>query len=201
MMYSTYFVTPDGVSDELVLAAAIGGASIIQLRDKSACDEVMIAQAIRLKAMLAPFRIPLIINDRLDVALKAEADGLHIGQGDGDPREIHARLGSGMILGLSIETGAQLAAIPTGLIDYIGVGPMRATPSKKDHATPLGFAGMEEIIRLSPLPVIAIGGVKIGDSARLKSMGCAGLAVVSAISDADDPEQATRALVTAWRDA
>jgi len=201
MSYDVYFVTPDGAEDALVLAALRGGASIVQLRDKTASDDAMIAQARRLLPACRAAGVPLVINDRLNVALAAGADGLHIGQGDGDPAAARAALGAGRLLGLSIETEAQLAAIPPGSVDYIGAGPVRATATKPDAAAPLGLDGLARIAARAPVPTVAIGGIGLGDVPSLKAAGCAGLAVVSAISAADDPEAATRAILSAWRQA
>lgn len=199
MSYPVYFVTPDGVDDALVLAALRGGVRAVQLRDKRASDAEMIAQARRLLPALRAAGVPLIVNDRLEVALAAGADGLHIGQSDGDPAEIRAALGPGPVLGLSIETEAQAAAMPAGGVDYIGAGPVRATPTKPDHAAPIGFDGLARIAAAAaPVPAVAIGGVGAGDIAQIKSAGCAGLAVVSAIAAAPDPEAAARRLAATW---
>ena len=196
--YSIYFVTPDGCDDGLVLAALRGGASVIQLRDKTASDAAMIAQAKRLLPAMRRAGVPLIINDRIDVALAAGADGLHIGQSDGDPAEARAQLGPDRILGLSIETEAQVAAMPQSGIDYIGAGPVRSTATKPDHAEPVGFDGLGRIAARSSLPTVAIGGIDGKDIRRIKQAGCVGIAVVSAISASEDPEAATRSLAQIW---
>ena len=195
---SIYFVTPDGVDDDLVLAAMRGGASMIQLRDKTASDAEMIAQGRRLLPVLQDAGIPLIINDRIEVAMACGADGLHIGQSDGDPATFRRLLGEAPILGLSIETEAQLATMPRSGIDYIGAGPVRATKTKPDHAKPTGFDGLARIISASPVPAVAIGGIDGADIGKLKQAGCDGIAVVTAISAALDPEAATRNLADVW---
>lgn len=195
---SVYFVTPDGCPDDLVLAAARGGATVVQLRDKRATEAEMTAQARRLRPALAALGVPLIVNDRLEVALAAEADGLHMGQSDGDPREMRAALPAGRALGLSIDSADQLAAIPEGCVDYVGVGPLRATASKPDHAAPLGLDRLAAIVAAAPSPPSPSAGPGLADVAALKAGGCAGLAVVSAIAAADDPEAAARALRDAW---
>lgn len=199
--YALYFVTPDGVGDEIVLAALRGGATMIQLRDKHASDASMIDRARRLLPAMRAVGVPLIINDRLGVALASGADGLHIGQGDGDPAQVRAALGPGALLGLSVETAAQLGAVPAGVVDYLGVGPLRATATKPDYAAPLGLAGLAHIAARSDLPVVAIGGVGLADAGPLRRAGCAGMAVVSAIAAAPDPEAASRSLLRAWRTA
>ncbi|MBN2905278.1 MAG: thiamine phosphate synthase [Rhodobacteraceae bacterium] len=198
MTLSVYFVTPDGVSDATVLAAVRGGARLVQLRDKTASDAAMTDQARRLVRLLAPFGVPLIVNDRLRVALAAGAAGLHVGQTDGDPVRLRAALGPRALLGLSIEDAAQLRGLAPGTVDYIGAGPVRATPSKPDHADPIGLAGLGRIVALSPVPVVAIGGIGRADAAAIRATGAAGMAVVSAIAGAVDPRAAARDLALAW---
>jgi thiamine-phosphate pyrophosphorylase len=139
----------------------------------------------------------LIVNDRVEVALATGAHGLHIGQGDGDAAAIRQRMPPGMILGLSIETVAQARLVPPG-VDYIGAGPVRATPTKPDHATPIGFDGLAEIIAAAALPAFAIGGLKQSDAKAVRATGAIGMAVVSAVTRAPDPEAATRALLAEW---
>jgi thiamine-phosphate pyrophosphorylase len=199
-----YFVTPERSArpiDDLVLAAVRGGAGIVQFRDKSATEAEMIVVARRLHRLLAPFRVPLIINDRVEVMLASGAEGLHIGQTDAPAKEMRRVIGPDRILGLSIETTAQLTVVPTGVVDYIGVGPVRATVTKPDHAAPLGFDGLAVVVRAALVPAVAIGGIRLADVTAVKSAGAAGMAIVSAIAAADDPEQATRAFVNAWRAA
>lgn len=182
------------------LAAARGGAGWVQLRDKTLPDADFAALARRLMAELAPLGAQLVINDRVEVARETGAPGLHIGQGDGDPAAIRRRIGPGVVLGLSIEAEAQLAAVPEG-VDYLGVGPVHATGSKPDAAPPIGIAGFAAIAARSPLPCLAIGGLTARDAAAIKAAGGAGLAVISAISRAGDMAGAARSLLTAWRDA
>lgn len=202
--YSLYFVTPpadhDGL-EALVAAALRGGAGIVQLRDKTATDDALIPLAKRLKALTAAHGARLIINDRVAVALAADADGVHVGQGDTPAAEVRAAIGPGKLLGLSVSTPAQLAALPVAALDYIGVGPFRATGTKPDHNRPIGAAGLAEIVRDAPLPAIAIGGLTLEDVPAVRAAGCAGMAVVSAISAADDAEAAARALAKAWRES
>ena len=204
MDLSIYFVTPHDPDEALVEAALEGGASVIQLRDKIASDEELTNRAKRLVALAARYDVPLIINDRIEVALASGASGLHMGQSDGDPSVVRALLGPDKILGLSIENEAQMAvaaALPDGTLNYVGIGPVRATPSKIDHAPPIGFERLARIVEASPVPSVAIGGVKDADIPAVKAAGCAGLAVVSAISGAEDPKAATERLVAQWRQA
>jgi len=185
---------------EQALAAARGGAWAVQLRDKRASDAELVVTARALVEALRPMGVKLIVNDRIDVAIAAGACGLHLGQSDGDPVQARERLAAGAILGVSVNTTAHLAKIRPG-VDYVGVGPLRATPSKPDHATPLGFAGLAAIAANASVPIVAIGGIRHGDARALRAAGVAGMAVVSAVSRAPDPEAATRALVEEWRSA
>ncbi|RAP42690.1 thiamine-phosphate diphosphorylase [Rhodovulum viride] len=198
---AVYFVTPDGASPDLVMAAVRGGASMVQLRDKRASDSDLVALARQLKPDLTRRGVPLIVNDRLAVVLASGADGLHVGQSDGDPRALRKALGPGRLLGLSVETLAQLDAIPAGSVDYLGVGPVHATATKPDHAAPLGVDGLGRIVSSTALPCVAIGGLGVADAAGVKAAGANGMAVVSAISAAPDPAAAARALAEAWRSA
>ncbi|WP_280546984.1 MULTISPECIES: thiamine phosphate synthase [unclassified Halomonas] len=179
--------------EETVVAAVRGGVTLVQLRDKHASDAELVDQAHRLKAALSGSGVPLIINDRLEVALAAGADGLHLGQDDGDVAEARAALGPEAILGLSVQTHDQLARLDPAALDYLGLGPVFATPSKHDHATPLGFDGLAVLVAESPLPSVAIGGLKAEHLAATHRAGAHGLAVISAICGSPDPEAAARA--------
>ncbi|MBQ2261384.1 MAG: thiamine phosphate synthase [Loktanella sp.] len=183
-----------------ILAAAKGGAALIQIRDKSASDVELAALIAAVLPEVTASGARLIVNDRVDLAISSGAHGLHIGQGDGDPAAIRARIGAAMLLGLSVEAEHHLTRIPAG-VDYLGVGPVRATPSKADHAPPIGFDGLARIIAATQLPCYAIGGIKPEDAAAVKAAGAAGLAVVSAVARAADPVGATRALAAAWSKA
>ena len=179
---------------ETVVAAVRGGVTVVQLRDKHAADGVMIDQARRLKAALAGSGVPLIINDRLAVAVESGADGLHIGQDDGEVAAARMALGERALLGLSVQTPAQLARVDIERLDYLGLGPVFATPSKHDHAEPLGFEGLAALVAASPLPAVAIGGLKVEHVAAIRQSGAGGLAVISAICGHPDPEAAARAI-------
>lgn len=203
MIGPIYFITDPGAPmpvEEQAMAAARGGVSAVQLRDKSASDDEMLNVARRLRAAL-PGTVKLIVNDRINVAVWSGCDGLHVGQGDGDVVTIRRRLGPDRILGLSIENEAQVAAIPTWYVDYLGVGPVRATATKPDHAAPIGFDGLARIIGAAGLPAVAIGGIGAGDAAQVKLTGAVGLAVVSAIARADNPKAAARGLLDEWGQA
>ncbi|MCE8021638.1 thiamine phosphate synthase [Halomonas sp. MCCC 1A11036] len=178
---------------ETVVAAVRGGVTVVQLRDKQAADGEMIDQARRLKAALAGSGVPLIINDRLAVAVESGADGLHIGQDDGDVAVARSALGEGAILGLSVQNHTQLARLDPVALDYLGFGPVFATSTKRDHATPLGFDGLAALVAASPLPAVAIGGLKAEHAGNVRGAGAKGPAVVSAICGQPDPEAAAQA--------
>ena len=181
---------------ETVVAAVRGGVTIVQLRDKQASDGELIDQARQLKAALAGSGVPLIINDRLTVAIESGADGLHLGQGDGDVVAARAAMGEQAILGLSVQSHAQLARLDHVPLDYLGLGPVFATSTKHDHAQPLGFDGLAALVAASPLPAVAIGGLEAEHVNRIRAAGAKGPAVVSAICGQADPEAAARMFYT-----
>ena len=195
---SLYLVTDAALCAEAGLEATVeaavkGGVTMVQLRDKHASDEAMIDQANRLKALLEGSGVPLIINDRLNVAIASRADGLHVGQSDTAVQEARQALGRQAIIGLSINTLEQLQSAPVALLDYVGLGPVFATVSKQDHAQPIGFDGLAELASASPLPSVAIGGLKAEHAAQVSAAGANGIAVISAICGQSDPHQAALA--------
>ncbi|MEC9431804.1 MAG: thiamine phosphate synthase [Pseudomonadota bacterium] len=183
------------------VAAARGGARLVQLRDKTASDEELTALARRLVAALTPLGCALLVNDRVGVAKAAGAAGAHVGQSDAAVAEARALLGEDAILGLSVEAPGHLARDDWARLDYVGAGPVFATATKPDHAEPLGWDGLARLCALAPVPAVAIGGVKTAHAGRARGAGAAGLAMVSEIFGSADPEAATRAAVAAWRDA
>lgn len=191
---------PAGV-EAVALAAARGGARMIQLRDKTREDAELVKLARGLKRALAPLGAKLIVNDRVEVAVAAGADGAHVGQGDMSVAQARARLGPDAILGLSVETEGQLAGVDWAAVDYVGAGPVFATSTKPDAAPATGWDGLAAICAGAPCPCLAIGGLRAEHAGRAKAAGAAGLAVVSAVCAAGDPEAATRELIEAWRAA
>lgn len=179
--------------------AARGGAGWVQLRHKGLDDAAFADLARALMGRLASLGVDLIVNDRIEAARALGARGLHVGQSDGDPAAIRDRIGPDMVLGLSIEHEDQLAAIPPrGRVTYLGVGPVRATGSKADHAPPIGFDGLARISAAAGRPCMAIGGLLAADIPQVRGAGCKGVAVVSAISRAADPQAAARAFLDRW---
>jgi len=182
---------------EVVRRAVEGGVSLVQLRDPEAKTGQLVEQARALLSVLRPARVPLIINDRVDVALAAGADGVHVGQRDMSVADVRALVGPDMIVGLSISTLAELerskAALPQ--LDYLGVGPIFPTHTKPDAAAPIGAQGLAEVVARTQLPVVAIGGLKRDNAAEAIRAGAQGIAVVSEICCASDPALVTRELV------
>lgn len=179
---------------EVVTAAVHGGVSLVQLRDKTASDTELAAQARSLKALLDPHDVPLIINDRVEIAVACGAAGLHVGQDDLSPAAARDALGPGKVLGVSAGTPEEMAVVDPALVDYVGVGPVYPTGTKADAGAAIGLAGLRDMRRRIALPVVAIGGIDEARASEVMTCGVEGLAVVSAICSAADPEQAARRL-------
>jgi len=197
--YSLYLVTDrrmarDRSTLEIVRAAVNGGATVVQLREKDCSTREFIEQALAVKDFLKARRVPLIINDRLDVAQAVQADGVHLGQTDMPLELAKGILGDSMIIGISAESLKDAIAAEKGGADYLGVSPIYATPTKTDTAPPLGLAGLREIRKAVRLPLVGIGGLNRENAAEVIRSGADGVAVVSAIMAADDPEAAASAL-------
>jgi thiamine-phosphate pyrophosphorylase len=180
--------------EELVRAAVRGGVTAVQLREKECSTREFVDLARRLKAILAPAGIPLIINDRVDVALAARADGVHIGQSDMEYRDARALLGPDAIVGLSVETTAQADEAEALDADYLSVSPIFPTPTKTDTAAAWGIGGLAALRKASRHVLVAIGGINAANAAGVIDAGADGIAVVSAICEARDPEEAARRL-------
>jgi len=189
---SLYLVTDRGLSNgrdiEWIIEEAIkGGVTIVQLREKDIDTREFIELGLRLKKILNPYDVPLIINDRIDVALAVDADGIHIGQSD-MPYDIARKiLGPDKIIGLSIETFDELDQANGLNVDYVALSPIFSTPTKTDTASPWGIEGAKEFVKRSVHPTVAIGGININTAADVKKTGVDGIAVVSAIVSAENP--------------
>lgn len=189
---------------ETARAAVAGGATVVQLRDKSAGTDGLIAAGHEIKAALAGTGVPLIVNDDIDAALAIDAEGVHVGQDDLPAAEVRRRLRPDRIVGVSVESASAARAIDATIIDYVGVGPVFATPTKPDHKTPIGFEGLSRLVALSPVPTVAIGGLKASHVEDVLSAGAHGIAVVSAICGQPDPRAAAAMIageITRWRKA
>jgi len=184
---------------DLARCVAEGGATLVQLRDKRSETRTIVEAARAIKAALAPFAIPFVVNDRIDVALAAQADGVHIGPDDMTAEDARALLGPDAIIGLSIKTVEQAAVAPVELIDYAGIGGVYATLSKQQKSAPIGpegFARVAEVVRrrAENLPLCGIAGINAGNAAAVITAGADGVAVISALSLVPDPAAAARGL-------
>jgi len=180
----------------VVEAAVRGGARVVQLREKTLATRAFVERARALKALLQPLGVPLIVNDRLDVALACGADGVHVGQDDLSPRDMRRWLPQGLI-GLSIERIGQLEAAERLPVDYYGASPVFATATKADAAPALGLDGLRALRARTARPLVAIGGIGEHNAAAVIAAGADALAVVSALCAAPDPEDAARRLCAA----
>lgn len=180
--------------DEVVAAAVRGGVTAVQLREKTSSGREFLALARRLKDKLDAAGVPLLINDRADVALAVEAAGAHFGQDDLPYPDARRLLGPAADIGLSVETPGQAAEAEGWDVAYLGVSPVFATATKTDTKPPWGLDGLRRLRTLTRHRLVAIGGINAANAADVLEAGADGLAVVSAICSADDPEAAARVL-------
>jgi len=194
---------------DVVADAVDGGAGVVQVRGKE-LDAAALLGLVEACAERVAGRAVLLVNDRVDVALAARAagvrvDGVHVGQRDLPVERVRALVGRDAVVGLSASRADELARLrrlPAGTVDYLGVGAVRATPTKRDHPEPLGWDGFARFAALAEgIACVAIGGVGAGDAVPARRAGAAGLAVVRAITAADDPRAAAAALRAEWREA
>ncbi len=178
---------------DVVGAAVKGGVSLVQIRDKESDARPLLDQALALKQLLQPLGIPLLVNDRVDVAAAAGV-GCHIGQSDLPPAAAREILGDQAIIGLSIDDPAQTPAADPAHLDYVAHGPFASTGSKADAGPPVGKEGMAKARALTALPLVAIGGLDAGNAADAIEAGADGISVISAIMAASDPRAAAESL-------
>ena len=197
---SLMYVTDDRILDngrffEVLNAALAGGATIIQLREKSMDTKSFFERALRAKEICENYNVPLIINDRLDVALAVNADGLHIGQKDIPIKIARKFLGKDKIIGISVSNLKELKVANNTDADYVGLSPIFSTPTKsEDLASPLGIDGLKKIKSISKKPIVCIGGVNKTNLEIIFLNGADGAAVVSAISSSKNPMNVTQSL-------
>jgi len=183
---------------DLARAVAAGGATLVQLRDKVHDTRAMVELARAVKAAL-PANVPLIINDRVDVAREASADGVHLGQEDVSVEEARQILGPVPFIGLSIKTVEQAQRAPLGVLDYVGIGGIFGTTSKDNTSRPIGPEGLRRIVqvfrdRIGNFPMCGIAGISAENAADVIAAGAGGVAVISALSHRPDPAAAAREL-------
>lgn len=196
---SLYLVTDRDLSlgrslEEVVSEAVAGGVTVVQLREKDASTGEFVELARRLMAMLKPLGVPLIINDRVDVALAVDADGVHIGQSDMKYEDARRLLGPDKIIGLSVESFEDIEAANALDVDYVGISPVYGTPTKTDTAEPFGLEGLRKAVAMSEHPTVAIGGMNAKTIGEVIAAGADGVAVVSAICSAENVREAANEL-------
>ena len=196
-MQGLYFVTDRGLCgskplEEVIMQAVRGGAAYVQLREKEITSRLFVEEAQRIKKILEPYKVPLIINDRVDIALACGAEGVHIGQKDMPYEIVRKLMGQKAIIGLSVETWTDVLTSQKLDVSYIGVSPVFATPTKTDTKEPWGMEGLAKIKAFSRHPLVAIGGINESNIREVIKAGADCVAVVSAICASSDPEAATR---------
>nr|WP_321273304.1 thiamine phosphate synthase [uncultured Vibrio sp.] len=198
--YRLYLVTDDqqdlATLKHVVSKAVEGGVTMVQVREKHGDVRAFIERAQAVKDILKNTSVPLIINDRVDVALAVDADGVHLGQSDMPAHIARELIGPNKILGLSIENEQQLAQVDALPIDYIGLSAIYATPTKTNTQKHWGIDGLKMALNSTSLPIVAIGGINESTIPALSATGVHGLALVSAICHADDPKLACEYLLS-----
>lgn len=170
-----------------------GGATIVQLREKNLAQDEFVAEAVQIKKLCRRYSVPLIINDSVDVALKSGADGVHVGIEDAPVAQIRKRVGKDFIIGATAKTVEQAKAAETAGADYLGVGAVFPSPTKK-NAIRITTEQLKEVCSSVSIPAVAIGGINLNNVSELKGGGMDGIAVVSAIFAAEDIKTATAEL-------
>ncbi len=198
-MRGIYLVTDRGLCrnrtlTDVILQALQGGVSYVQLREKDISTRLFVEEAKAVRKILKPRNVPLIINDRIDVALACEAEGVHIGQEDMPYAIARKLMGPKAIIGLSVETWADVEHSQKLDVDYIGVSPIFTTPTKTDTKGAWGLDGFAKIKAFSRHRLVPIGGINESNAADVIDAGADCIAVVSAICSATDPAAATRKL-------
>lgn len=178
----------------LVHHAADNGVTAVQLREKDITTRQFIRLALELKKILDPVQIPLIINDRVDVALAVDASGVHLGQNDMPVSIARNLLGDDKIIGLSVESQQDVENADALDADYLGVSPVFSTPTKTDTITEWGLEGLQTVANMTDYPLVAIGGIHLNNVKEVLQSGADGIAVVSEICAADNPGESTRKL-------
>jgi thiamine-phosphate pyrophosphorylase len=184
---------------DLAARCARGGATLVQLRNKHSETRALIEEARAIKQALAPFAVPFVVNDRVDVAMASGADGVHLGRDDMAVEDARRLLGPNAIIGLSIKSVAEAEAARLDLVDYVGSGGVYATSSKQQKNAPIGPAGLARVVaalrrRAPVLPVCGIAGIDPSNAAEVIAAGADGVAVISALSLVPSPETAARQL-------
>jgi thiamine-phosphate pyrophosphorylase len=206
--WSVYVITDRAAAGgraipEVVQAALRGGATVVQLREKVGSARELIALGRALHAATQAAGVPLIVNDRVDVALAIEAEGVHVGVDDMPVSLARRLLGPGRLVGYSPDTLEGALQGQREGADYLGIGDLFGTPTKPDAGEPIGLEGLAAVVGTVSIPVVAIGGITAENAAAAVRAGAAGVAVISAVMGAADPEAAARrlrrAVLAGWK--
>jgi len=181
---------------EFIKICAAAGVTSVQLREKNATPEFLLLFGKKLKTLLTPLNIPLIINDQVQLAFDLDADGVHLGQEDGDPTSARKILGPNKIIGFSVYSQQDLTAANSLPINYLGVGAIFNTSSKKDVPAVLGVTRLKEIATNAQHPIVGIGGINTENADSVMQAGANGIAIINAIHSAKDPAKIIRKLRT-----
>jgi thiamine-phosphate pyrophosphorylase len=200
--YSLYLVTDPPLARgraiiDVVLRAVAGGVTVVQIREKDASAREYLELIRAIRPTLDAARVAWFANDRVDVALAAGVTGVHVGQQDMPCMDVRRLVGPDMIIGVSVSTPEEARRAEADGADYLGVSPVFATPTKTDTPEATGLDGLRAIRSATKLPLVAIGGIHVGNATEVVTAGADGIAVVSAIMSADDPEAAARELLVA----
>jgi thiamine-phosphate pyrophosphorylase len=197
--YSLYLVTDRGLSLgrsnlEIIMAAVAGGVTVVQLREKEATTREIFEEGLKIRDFLRKRKVTLIINDRLDIALALDADGVHLGQDDLPVAVAREILGKDKIIGASVFTSAEAREAEAAGADYLGLSPIFVTSTKPELTAQIGIDGIPPIRQAVRIPLVGIGSLNEGNAFRAMAAGLDGVAVVSAICSHRDPEGAARAI-------
>lgn len=179
---------------DVIAAALKGGATVVQLREKHLTTYDMVTFGQTLHDLTQSMNVPLIVNDRVDVALAINAEGVHVGPRDMPAKIARQMIGPDRILGVSVATIAEAQQALQDGADYVGVGDLYGTPSKPDAGSPIGLERLTEIAQSIDIPIVGIGGVTVRNAAAVIDAGATGVAVISAVLGAPDPSNAARQL-------
>lgn len=182
--------------DDILKEAAGAGAKLFQYRNKSASMKAAYAEAMALRKIAARLGVTFLVNDRCDLALAVEADGVHLGQDDLPYQYARAIMGADKLIGLSTHNPRQVQEADRLKPDYIGFGPIFKPGSKQDHDPVVGIQGLKEVRRLTSLPIFAIGGITLEHVGEVRRAGADGVAVISAIVAAPDVRHAVTGFVS-----
>jgi thiamine-phosphate pyrophosphorylase len=186
---------------QIVAAVLEGGATAVQLRDKKTTPRDLLPLGAEMRRIAHQHHASFIVNDRVDLALALEADGVHVGQDDLPPLEVRRLMPHPRRMGVSAGTVQEALAAERAGADYVGAGPVFATPTKPDAGIPIGLEGLSAIAAAVSMPVVGIGGIHAENAASVIEAGAAGVAVISALVGSGDPEKAAREILSRVREA